>query len=89
MPSAEPYDLKDCVFMTAEDVDSLLERFDQTEPSIQRRIVAKLIDDRNRLYIACMSAFFAISSHGPCKNNSCDDCKKAGKTVLEAIKRMK
>jgi hypothetical protein len=31
------------------EVDMLLERFDQTEPALQRRIVAQLVADRERL----------------------------------------
>lgn len=35
--------------MTEEEVNRLLERFDQTEPALQRRIVAKLLKDNAAL----------------------------------------
>lgn len=35
--------------LTDSEVDELLERFDQTEPRLQRRIIAQLVIDRERL----------------------------------------
>jgi hypothetical protein len=38
--------------MNDAEVDQLLERFDQTEPALQRRIVAQVVSDRFALALA-------------------------------------
>ncbi len=42
---------------TDAEVDMLLERFDQTEPALQRRIVAQFVADRERLLQAQTALF--------------------------------
>jgi hypothetical protein len=48
--------------MTDEEVDYLLERFDQTDPKLQRKIVAKIISDRESLAVA-LEELVKITSH--------------------------
>lgn len=47
-----------------EDVDEILFRFDQTEPGLQRRIVAKFAADRENLLVACKSAHSLLRKLG-------------------------
>lgn len=42
--------------LTDAEIDDILERFDQTEPKLQRRIIARFIEDRELLLMACKKA---------------------------------
>ncbi len=42
--------------LTNDQIDFILERFDQTEPALQRRIVARFIQDRSALAVAMIES---------------------------------
>ena len=55
--------------LTDEDVDYILARFDQTEPKIQRLLVAKLIGDRALLLKVCEVLAMYYDKSGLCDND--------------------
>jgi hypothetical protein len=49
--------------LTDEQIDELLERFDQTDPALQRRIIARLVADRTVLLDACEAVLAANAEY--------------------------
>lgn len=50
---------------------------------------ALLISAAPELFNACASAIEAMGMHGPCKNHSCAECKKAWRDLHAAINKAK
>lgn len=63
--------------LISEDTDMLLERFNQSSPSIQKQIVAKLVFDRFRMSLALDEAM-RLQSHYAELLNDFDGGKRVG-----------
>jgi hypothetical protein len=59
--------------MTDQEIAQLLERFDQTEPALQRRIVARFVRDRQLLLDACEAVILALDMHTKSPNPKADN----------------
>lgn len=63
--------------LTEQDIDMLLERFDRSSPAMQRRIVAKLVFDRERMSNA-LDESMKLQSHYAELLNDYDGGKRVG-----------
>lgn len=59
---------------------------DTMDAILRANEAVRMLNAHDAMVAALRAADDAMGMHGPCKNNSCADCKRAGKLVRAALK---